>query len=478
MKRLNELFNNVDSDLSILSLSTDSRKENTNGIFFCIKGISSDGHKFIDNAIINGAKVIVHSDDVEKKQGIIYIKVKDTLDELNRVTNVFFDYPYRNMEIYAVTGTNGKTTTAYIIENILSNFQKCAYNGTIGTKIDGVLSQSNHMTTPDNIALTQIAYEAKNASCTAMALEISSHALEQKRADNVQVDVAIFTNLTHEHLDYHKTMHSYMLAKRKLFENLNYDSVAVLNIDDEYCEDIKDGCKCKIITYGMSDNADFTISDINLHNNGTSFTLKTDTKSYFVETNLLSKINTYNLTAALVALSSMGYSLDKLLQYTNNLDINIGRFQKIPYDDLNIYVDFAHTPDGFSKIFEFAKGTTSAENNIICVFGSAGQRDTEKRPILGAIADEYCDKIIICEDDYRDEDPMKISNEILSGIKNKDKATIIIDRYDAIKFAIENSKKNDTILILSKGLDRSIPKNGKDEYWIGDDEACKKILNI
>ncbi len=475
IEKLANLFD-VKSDIEIHSISYDSRTPNENGIFFCIKGLTTDGHAYVDQAIANGAKVIVHIDDLEKKPGITYIQVPDSLFELNRICNILYDYPCSKLVVYAVTGTNGKTTTSYIIENILSHFEKTSYMGTIGVKINGNMSQTHHMTTPDAITFCKTLENIIDSGCNSVAMEVSSHALEQHRVDTLSVDAAIFTNLTHEHLDFHKTMDAYMSAKRKLFSFVKKEGCAILNIDDKYYDEMLRGCSCKVYTYGKNPNADFFIHDIVLSPDKTYFKLKYLGKVYDIKTNLVSEINTYNLTAAIAALIHNGFEMNNIIPLLNNFDVGIGRFQTINSSKLNIIVDFAHTPDGFIKVFEFAKAITPKNNKIVSVFGSAGRRDITKRPILGKIADEYCDKIIICEDDYRDEDPYFIANQILGGIKNKDKASIIIDRYDAIKEAILNSEKGDTILLLSKGLDQYIPKNGKDEFWMGDHIACEKIL--
>lgn len=479
-KYLSELFNNsnlIENDIEIKSLASDSRNVGENCIFFCIKGLTTDGHNYIDKAVENGATVIVHSEDVPKINGITYIKVDNVVSALTKVCNRFYDNPSTKLKIYAVTGTNGKTTTSYIMESLLSHFEKTSYLGTVGLKKDGILHELNHMTTPDCIMLNSILSELVDESCRSLCMEISSHSLEQHRVDILDVDVAIFTNLTHEHLDYHKTMDAYMSAKRRLFGMLDKNKVAVLNIDDKYFSEILRGCNCKVLTYGTNPDSDFFIHDIKLSINRTKFKLNVDNKEYEVNTNLVSEINTYNLVAAMAALYSQGHSMNDIIKYAQNITMDIGRFQIVNDDRLNIIVDFAHTPDGFVKIFEFAKQITPSENNIISVFGSAGRRDVTKRPILGKIADEYCDKVIICEDDYRDEDPNFISEQILSGMNDKNKANIIIDRYEAIRHALTTANEGDTVLILSKGLDQYIPKNGKEVYWMGDHIACEKILN-
>ena len=478
---VSKIFPQIEKNIDITGLSIDSREKNQGGIFFCIEGMTQDGHKYAAQAAENGAKVIVHSKELDKYfEKVEYVKVEDTVAELNRVTNIFYGFPSKDLTVYAVTGTNGKTTTSYIMESLLSHFEKAAYNGTIGTKINGKLQYEQHMTTPDNIKLTEMLAKVRDAGCTSIAMEISSHALAQGRADNVAVDVAIFTNLTHEHLDYHKTMGGYMEAKLRLFEHLEPSSTAIINIDDKYADNFVKASKCQVITYGEGENADYRITDVKLSPNATDFTLALKNgEKIKVHTNLVSKINTFNLTAAIIALRSQGYDINEILKYTDKISLNIGRFQSIENPYCHVLVDFAHTPDGFEKIFQFAQEITGEDDKIWSIFGSAGRRDVTKRPIFGELADKYCDKIILCEDDYRDEDPYEIALDILEGIEHKDKVEIIIDRYEAIKYAIDHANKDDIVLILSKGLERFLPSENGDKFWMGDDAAvidiCEKL---
>ncbi|MDO5695993.1 MAG: UDP-N-acetylmuramoyl-L-alanyl-D-glutamate--2,6-diaminopimelate ligase [Eubacteriales bacterium] len=477
--KLSELFpdyNGQDNPV-IDSLAVDSREPNPNGLFFCITGLRSDGHRYIDQAVRQGAVAVVHSAETDLPAGVIGIRVADTSEELLRVTNLFYAYPSAAMKIYAVTGTNGKTTTAYIMENLLSHVERCAYNGTVGLRINGQLQEGIHMTTPDNLTLTRMIAQVRDAGCDSLAMEISSHALDQRRADNVAVDVAVYTNLTHEHLDYHGTMASYCEAKCRLFRGLKSGAVSVLNRDDAYYEVFRAASAVRTVSYGMHPESTYRISDLSLTATGSHFILHYDGAAYPVETDLVSAVNMYNLTAALAAVHEAGHDLSAMIARAAHIEMNIGRFQAVPNQHCTVLVDFAHTPDGFEKIYAFAKEITSPQNRIITVFGSAGQRDKLKRPILGAVSDRYCDRIILCEDDIRDEDPVVIAAEIAEGIEHKEKVSVIADRYEAIAAAIRESAPGDTVLLLSKGLERHIPKADGDEPWMGDDRAAKKALH-
>lgn len=472
--RLSKLFENVtpQEDREIRSLAMDSRVDNPDGIFFCIEGLTSDGHCYAEQAAAKGATVIVHSKPVKEVPGVVYRRVDDVPAEMNRVTDLFYGQPSRNLTVYAVTGTNGKTTISVLIQKLLAHYESCAYNGTVGTSINGELVQGIHMTTPDNIALTRLLAEVRDAGCQSIAMEISSHALDQCRADNVDIDVAIFTNLTLEHLDYHKTMEAYCEAKQKMFRNLKPDAVAVLNRDDAYYEAFRSVCPCRTVSYGMHEDADYRITDLRLSATGTRFNLCHGGNCYPLETDLVSEINMYNLAAALAAVHERGHDLAELAGYARVISPQIGRFQALPNDYYNLIVDFAHTPDGFEKIFRFAQSITPQGHRIFAVFGSAGRRDFVKRPVLGEVADRYCDRIVLCEDDPRDEDPLQIAEEIKGGITHLEKVDVIADREAAIHFAVEEAEPGDTILMLAKALDRFIPRKNGEEPWIGDDQAA------
>lgn len=472
-------INEIDINIELNGLSLNSKECKKNYIFFATIGKNTNSHNFIKNAVDNGAFVIVYTEDVEFIPNILYIKVNNIHIAINTIVSNFYNHPSKNLNIYAITGTNGKTTTAKIIKHILSNFEKTGYIGTLGIEIGDKKFQDNHLTTPDNIYLNKIIKQMVDENTKSLAIEISSHSLEQHRCDNLDIDVAIFSNLTHEHLDFHENMENYKNAKLKLFKNIKKSSISIINIDDKYAYDfINASNSSKIITFGKKENSNFQIKNIKIFKDNSTFTLidNLKNKNYEIFTNLVSEVNVYNLCSAIIAINNLGYDIEKIINYTKNIDLKIGRFQLIKNDFFNIIIDFAHTPDSFEKVYQFAKTITKDNNKIFTIFGSAGQRDTLKRPLLGEISDKYCDKIILTEDDYRDENPLNIANEILEGIKNKEKVNIILDRFLAIEYAIKNANKNDTILILSKALDRYIPIDNSEKYWMGDDVACKEIL--
>ncbi len=473
--KLTELFENV-PDIEIKSLMSDSRLKRPDSIFFCVKGIRFDGHEFVEQAIRNGAKVIVYSEPLEHMHDdITYIKVKDVLQAFNQVADAFYGHPSHKLLMFGVTGTNGKSSIACIIRDILNEFEPTGYIGTIAIQY-GQVKLPPLLTTPDIDDLHGILRDMVDAGMKACALEASSIGIEQGRVDAIDFDVAMFTNLTHDHLDYHGTLTNYFNAKKKLFDNLKPDAVAITNMDDPYGMKIVKDCPCRVVTYGIENEADYQVTDYQLLKDRTRFTLKVENMEYEIETNLVAKFNIYNLLAAMAALNQKGISITQMLPYIKNLSQIEGRMQRInDGQPFNIVIDFAHTPDGIEKVCQYASKITPKENRIIAITGSAGRRDTIKRPIFGQILDKYCDMIILTEDDPRDEDPHEIAEEIASGIR-KTNYVIIDDRYDAIREAVEIADPDDTIIILGKGDEKFIYRQFGREPYEGDDMITHEVL--
>lgn len=466
-------------DLEIKSLTTDSRKVEEGSMFFCLDGFNTNGHAFIQQAIEKGALCVVHSEQLEEyPKDVAFLRVDDVMGLLNKIVVKFYHNPSEKMKVFGITGTNGKSTVANIIKDIYDHFEPCGYVGTIDIRYQDVKLEPN-LTTPDAIYLHELLSDMVKKDVKAVALEVSSHGLEQKRVDAIDFDVAVFTNFTHDHLDYHGTMTNYFNAKKKLFTNMKKDGVSILNIDDEKANLLKEACVTKkIVTYGVEKNADYRANNIKLSTKYSSFTLLHDGKEYSVQTNLLAMYNIYNLLAAIAAIVESGIPLESILPYINDIQQIEGRMENIDEGQpFTLIVDFAHTPDGLEKIYQYAKSITPENNDIITVFGSAGKRDKEKRKTFGEISDKYCDYIILTEDDPRDESAKDIAEEIKTGIKDTQNI-FIEDRYDAIRMAIESANVNDTILILGKGDEEFIYRGFNDRApWIGDDNAAREILH-
>lgn len=474
--KLTELFENV-PDVEISNLMADSRKKRPDSIFFCVKGMMFDGHKFIDQAIENGARVIVYSEPLDHmRDDVTYIKVKDVLKAYNYVADAFYGHPSRKLKMYGVTGTNGKSSIACIIRDISNAFIPTGYIGTISIEY-GNIKLPPLLTTPDIDDLHGILGEMVENGIQACALEASSIGIEQGRVDAIDFDTAIFTNLTHDHLDYHGTMANYLHAKKKLFDHLKEEAVAITNVDDPYGMSVVEDTKARVVTYGIEKDADYKVVNYQLFKDHTQLTLRHEGKEYEIETNLVAKFNIYNVVAAIVALCEQGMDIMDMLPHLKNLKQIEGRMQRIADGQpFNILVDFAHTPDGIEKVCQYASAITPKNKRIIAITGSAGKRDSIKRPIFGQILDQYCDMIILTEDDPRDENPQEIAEEIASGIKHKN-YIFDMDRYDAIRQAIEIADPNDTIIILGKGDERFIYREFGREPYEGDDAIAHEVLS-
>ncbi|MBQ9841316.1 MAG: UDP-N-acetylmuramoyl-L-alanyl-D-glutamate--2,6-diaminopimelate ligase [Erysipelotrichaceae bacterium] len=473
---LSRLFEGA-PEIEIESLMADSRVKSKNSIFFCIKGMVNDGHKFIQQAKDNGAIVIVHSDDIKDYDAdLIYIRVVNVLDTLNVVASRFYGDCTHKMTMFGVTGTNGKSTITTVIRNLLNHFEPCGYIGTIGI-FYGDVEKDAMLTTPDIVPLHRTLDEMYQAGMKSVSMEVSSAGLDMHRCDSIDFDYAIYTNLTHDHLDLHGTMENYYEAKEKLFTLLKPNKTAIINIDDEYSDRFIQATKANVVTYGVEKECTYRAVDIQLMVNCTKFTLLYDNVEYPVETNLVAKFNVYNLLAAIAALHEYGVSIEDILSRVNNLPQVLGRMERIVEGQpFTVIVDYAHTPDGFIKIYEYAKSITAPDKRIITVFGSAGNRDAKKRIDFGRLSDRYCDLIILTEEDPRNESAEDIANEIRKGIENT--ACIFIEsRYDAIRQAIEVANVNDTILILGKGDENYLSYEFGKTEWMGDHIAAKDAIH-
>lgn len=474
--RLSKLFKNAPT-VNITGLSFDSRTVRPGNIYFCLPGLTNDGHDFIDSAIKNGAVCIVQSKELlNMAPGAVYIRVEDVNDAMNKVARIFYAKPSDKLKMYGVTGTNGKSTITNIIRDMINDKTPCGYIGTIAIKYGDIELQPN-LTTPDALFLQSKLADMVRVGMKACALEVSSHGLAQHRVDGILFDCAIFTNLTYDHLDFHGTMENYFEAKSLLFKNLvKENGVSVLNRDDEKYEALKDCSKARVVSYGINKEADYRAINIKMSSQGTQFDLVYSGHMYPIKTNLVGNFNVYNLLAAMCALNETGYDLDKIIEKCSHIAQVEGRMERIdcgqPY---NVIVDFAHTPDGMEKMMQFGRNITMPGHRLIAVFGSAGKRDVHKRKVFGELADKYCDYIIVTEDDPRDEDPKEIADQIKSGIQNT-LHVYVQDRYEAIHQAISSAQEGDTVLLLGKGDESFIYRENGRAPWVGDNVAAKECI--
>lgn len=488
--RLSELLALSDIDkarnVDINNISVDTREGNEKGAFFCIRGLTYDAHEHVDKAIEQGAVAIIHQYELDideaKYPKIVFIKSEDTRLEFAKAAERFYGSPSSKLRTYAVTGTNGKTTTSYLMYSVLKLFEKSAYNGTAGTLIGDRPSPYTRLTTPDTKDLVKIFQSAVDEECKSIAFELSSHALDMKRAAGLGLDVAIYTNLSRDHLDYHGTMERYLEAKAEIFKLVKPGGLALINADDGHAEDFINRAKKagveNIKTYGKKEGCDYRLCEIELSPSSTIFKLEVGDSSYILKTNLISEINCYNLTAAVAALYETGFAMEDILPKLSSIDFNIGRFQYVQSSKYSIIVDFSHTPDGFQKVFDFTDAVRGKDRRVISVFGSAGKRDKGKRPEMGRIAAEHSDFIVLTEDDNRDERPGDISLEIAKGVKGCCEYSIIDDREEAIKRALEYASKGDIVVLLGKGVEDFIYRDDRSDPWPGDHIIAAKYAEI
>ena len=475
---LSKVFN-VDSDVDIKSIMSDSRKKCPDSIFFAIKGRINDGHKFIDMAIENGAKCIVHSDDIEnKKDGIVYIQSDDVTSCFVSFCNAFNDYPTDKMYTIGVTGTNGKTTTAWIIRSIISKYSKCGYIGTRGYSLDGTIEESNlNLTTPKTDEFFRICKEMVDYGCKTLALEASSEGLLTHRLDQVKFNTAIFTNLSIDHIDVHGDMESYFEAKRMLWDKLEDDGISIVNIDDDYGKRLIGYTKARTVTYAIDNDADYKAENIILRPDSSSFDLVHEGKTYHIDTNMIAKFNVYNLLAIIACLNENGYKIEEIIPYLNEVELCDGRVEVVKAgQDFNVVVDYAFTTNSFDKVFSYAESITGKDNKIIAVFGAAGDRDPLRRPGTSKIADERADLVILTHDDPATEDMMTILKEMQTYFKRLH-PEIIFNREEAIEEAVRVAKKGDTILLLGKGDDHFFIFPEGHRFYCSDKVAVTNAIN-
>jgi UDP-N-acetylmuramoyl-L-alanyl-D-glutamate--2,6-diaminopimelate ligase len=420
-----------------------------------LRGEKSDGHDFIGQAIEKGATVIV-AERAEKNSRATCVVVDNTRSVMADLSARFFNYPARKLKLAAVTGTNGKTTTTFLIKHICEKAGlRCGLLGTVRYEIgERVLPAAR--TTPESLDLQELLSQIANAGCRAAAMEVSSHALAQERTRGIEWDVAVFTNLTQDHLDYHGTMEHYFEAKAKLFEQLAQQQkkkkpVAILNIDDRYGRKLikKIDDMVSVVTLGMGLNADFRASNYRMEFGGTSYQLDARGKSYLVRVPLIGRFNVANSVAALAAANALGIGLrEAVLSLAKSPQVP-GRLEIVPAKrQFQVFVDYAHTPDALLNVLKTLRELEP--RRLIVVFGCGGNRDREKRPLMAQVADQNADYAIVTSDNPRKEDPDKIIAEIEKGFRGNHFEKIT-ERAQAISRAIEIAQPRDIVLIAGKG---------------------------
>ena len=469
MKRLNELYK-VDSDVLIKGISINSNDINEGDIFVCIKGNKVDRHDYIDDAIKNGAVALVTAKDVNSS--VPYVIVENPNEEVGRLAREIYDNPQDKLKLFAVTGTDGKTSVATITSQLIGN-DKCGYIGTNGMSCAKIKKDTNN-TTPSIEKLYKFFREFLDCGCENVCMEASSEAMLQGRLNDLRFDCIGITNITSEHLNSHKTLENYVECKKDIMKLTKNDGICVINHDDNYYYEVKKVCLGKILSYGMEDDNELQIVNYKLNNNKTEIDYKYQDKIYHVDSPLLGKFNVYNLACALLMCLSQGYEMEYLLRNVDKINVD-GRLDIVDRGQgFMVMVDYAHTPNGIESLLDFVR--TLDHNRIITVIGQAGERDTSKRKTVGSIVAKNSDIAIFCYEDPRGEDPKDIIDMMCEDIRDMDNYKIIIDRSEAIGYAIDIAQDGDMVLILGKG-NETYQKMKDGEIYFNDEEEAIKYLD-
>ncbi len=487
--QLGELLNNIkalevagNKQIEIKGITHNSKSVKPGYLFVAIKGFQTDGHKYIKDALEAGASAIVVQDRTSVPAGTAGILVEDTREALGLLASAFYNFPSKKMRLVGVTGTNGKTTTSYLINSI---FRREGYKvglvGTIANYIGDKKLDVQH-TTPEAHQLQELFREMVNEGVQAAVMEVSSHALSLNRVTGTEFDVGVFTNLTQDHLDFHSNMEEYFQAKLGLFKSLGQGSkkfpkFAVINKDDPYSKRIIPECKVPVLTYGLSEDADVRAVEVYAREHGSTFKVISKYGSDILNLKLGGLFNVYNALAAYAVGLGSGIGRETLAVSLENLKGVPGRFEMIECgQDFTVVVDYAHTPDGLENILKAARAIS--QGRLITVFGCGGDRDRTKRPLMGKIAGQYSDLTIITSDNPRTEDPVKIINDIEAGLKgtvNPARYHVIPDRRDAIEAAITEALAGDFVIIAGKGHE-DYQILGHKKVHFDDREEARKII--
>ena len=463
-------------------LAHDSREVGPGGCFFALRGAAADGHLFIDKAVQHGATAVVCESPPRTALpgGVALVTVTDTRAALAAAAAVFFDHPSEHLRLVGVTGTNGKTTTAFVLHHLLSALGEAAgLIGTIEVRIGERTVEATH-TTPDALALNGLLCEMVDAGCTACAMEVSSHALVQQRVRGQRFAAAVFTNLTHDHLDYHGSVEAYRDAKASLFAMLDAGAVAIVNQDDAAWEAMVKGSAARVVTYGASGPdapghgraADIPFEIVANEPDGLRLRLGGETRKF----RLAGDFNAYNLAAAYAVGTELGFESAAVLDALQTAPPVPGRLETLRADDGTVaVVDYAHTPDALDNVLATVREMLPAGAALTCVFGCGGDRDRAKRPLMGRIAERRADRVVLTNDNPRTEDPERILAEIAAGLDDPGAATVLPDRAAAIRRAVADAAPGDVIVVAGKGHE-TYQITGTERAHFDDREAVREAF--
>ncbi len=482
MKKLRDILYNVSitevigsTDIEINHITFDSRKAQNNSLFIAIKGSVSDGHDFIEKAIQNGASVVVCEKlPAKRTESINYIAVKDANDALAMIANNFYDEPSKKLKLVGITGTNGKTTTTTLLFEL---FRRMDYSvgliSTVVNKINNKEIPTQH-TTPDPLVLNQLLNEMVEQGCTHCFMEVSSHAIHQKRIGGLYFAVGGFTNITHEHLDYHNTFKEYIHVKKKFFDDLPKSARVFTNIDDKNGTVMVQNTRAKVHTYALKSMAEYKAKV--LENQFTGLVLQVQGTELY--TRLIGDFNAYNILLVYAIAEVLTENTIEVLRIISTLESVEGRFEYHRSETgIVVIVDYAHTPDALENVLSTISNIRTGNERVFTLVGCGGDRDKTKRPTMAAIACEYSDTVILTSDNPRTEDPEVIIEDMMAGVSgvHYKKTTSNSNRREAIKQAISNAESNDIILIAGKGHETYQEINGV-KHDFDDLEIAKEIL--
>ncbi len=440
-----------DTSRMVQDIAMDSRKTVPGGLFVAVSGTQTDGHDYIEQAIEKGATSIICQHLPKALQdGITYVEVEDSTEALGWAAANFYGHPSRELNLVAVTGTNGKTTTAMLLYEL---FEALGYRtgllSTVNYRIHLEELPATH-TTPDAIKINRLLRSMVQQGCNYCFMEASSHAMEQKRVTGLQIRGAVFTNLTHDHLDYHGTFEAYIKAKKRLFDGLGKDAFALANIDDKNGYVMLQNTQARKVTYGLHRMADFKGKILSNSLKG----LELEIDNHVVWFKLIGAFNAYNLLAAFAVACLMDEPPEEVLTQLSDINPAPGRFDRVSSDTgITAIVDYAHTPDALEKVLQAIRGFRSGKEKLITVVGCGGDRDRRKRPLMANIACKYSDQVILTSDNPRNEAPESILEDMQQGINpaHQSKVLSIVDRQEAIKTACSLGSGEDIILVAGKG---------------------------
>jgi len=458
----------------------DSRKVQKNSIFVAIKGYKTDGHKFLQDAINKGAVAVVVDvedsipDEFVAHSQIAKVVVKDSRKALAELSKGFYKGPTNKLKLIGITGTNGKTTSTFILKNILQNAgYKTGLVGTIANYAGDVKVDSK-LTTPESNDLNKLFYDMIQAGCSYSVMEVSSHSLVLNRVYGLDFTAAIFSNITSDHLDFHNTFEEYLNAKKMLFDVLGLNSFAIINSDDSSSQKMVQDSKAKIVSYGIADNSDYQIKNIVYDLNGTDFTITNNNIEYKIHTSLIGTFNAYNATSAFATAHSLGINAQRIVEGIKSSPQVPGRFEVLGSGKKKVIVDYSHTADSLEKALQAVREIVKDRNQVVTVFGCGGDRDKTKRSIMGKVASDYSDKVFVTSDNPRTENPFEIIEDIKKKISKKNYA-VEENREEAIKKAIQSSDDDAVILIAGKGHENYQEINGVRNHF-SDQEIAVKYL--